>query len=285
MASPGQPRTCLLHRKPLFAAHATAIPCRRLAGFNARRSVPWVGGTWQAFGMNESRRRVGRLEVPEVLFERAYAAGLLGDYLQMDAASRADRWMYSGAAFDRRPDDQGPGWSPDVIDESDLIALTYLSMPIYGHHALEILRYRRSEISRLLEQIPDGARIEDPGSGRLLSRGEAAWDLWLVLRHVGSELKHHSFGPVAAGKLLARKRPELIPISDSLVRATFDRPEPGTDTLWWDDVHAAALDADFWAYLTSLRQDVTAAAHLPALRVLDILAWMHSKTRGVASSG
>ena len=39
-------------------------------------------------------------------------------------------------------------------------------------------------------------------------------------------LKTSQIGPIAAGKLLARKRPHLIPVFDSRVRMVLSRPRP-----------------------------------------------------------
>jgi hypothetical protein len=82
---------------------------------------------------------------------------------------------------------------------------------------------------------------------------------------------------VAASKLLARKRPDLIPIEDSQIARVFRRKAPDRDEHWWDDVRTAALDTHLtangttlWASLALLR-DKASAAHLPILRVLDIL--------------
>ena len=75
---------------------------------------------------------------------------------------------------------------------------------------------------------------------------------------------------------MARKRPHLIAILDSHIHDAFSRKrDVGSDEAWWDDVHAAALQGEFWSYLGSLRADVEGAEHLSTLRVLDVLAWMH----------
>jgi hypothetical protein len=47
---------------------------------------------------------------------------------------------------------------------------------------------------------------------------------------------------VAAGKLLARKRPALIPIEDSAIAEVFRREAPDRDERWWDDVRTAMQD-------------------------------------------
>lgn len=218
----------------------------------------------------------GRLEVPDELIDPAYARRLLGEYLSRDE----DGYLYSGAAFDMYPDPLLPS-PPDVITDSDLVAITLLGIRLTGHHALAITRDRAGEIRRLLGSIPAHARIEDSHADRLVDRDGPAWELWTLLRDVKDRTNNTALGPVAAGKLLARKRPDLIPISDSRTARVFTRPDPAADKNWWDDVRTAALDTcckangtTLWNYLASLR-DTPGAAHLPILRVLDILAWMH----------
>ncbi len=91
-------------------------------------------------------------------------------------------------------------------------------------------------------------------------------------------------GAVAAGKLLARKRPALIPIEDSAIAEVFRRKAPDRDEGWWDDVRTARQDdepkangAPLRDYLTGLR-GAAHLDHLPVLRVLDIIAWMHVRS-------
>jgi hypothetical protein len=223
------------------------------------------------------RRGIGPLEVPECLFVRDHALDLLREYLHVDSHGR---FAYSGAAFDNYPRDCGCD-APDTIDNSDLISLTLLSIRVRGHHALGVTAYYRSEIRRLLTAIPAQARIDTPDSAPLLERNGPAWKLWELLRDIEDPIAGTKFGPVAAGKILARKRPHLVPISDKNTTAAFNRPKPRVDSAWWDDVRKASLNTDpvvdddvtFWGYLGSLRPAAN-AEHLPVLRVLDILGWM-----------
>ena len=229
----------------------------------------------------------GGLFVPDELLVRSYALRLLGRYLQRD--NRGHR--FSGAAFDTYPalpasEPSAQSGTPDAVTDSDLIALALLSVRVTGHEALTITHYRAKEIHQLLARIPRQARIEDDGAGRLLARGGPAWELWELLCDITDRTKDARLGPVAAGKLLARKRPDLIPISDSRTASVFRRAAPDRDKRWWEDVREAARDpqsvADgtaLWEYLASLRT-APGAGHLPILRVLDILAWMHEPTLG-----
>lgn len=179
--------------------------------------------------------KFGGLLVPDRLLDRKYAAGLLRAYLVRDG----NRCRYSGAAFDDYPAPQG---TENRITDSDLIAIAMLGIKASGHESLWITQYDADRIQELLMQIPSNVRIDDETAADLLQRGQAAWTLWTLLRDIRDHTKPARLGPVAAGKLLARKRPELIPIADSRTAGVFNRPEPGVDETWWDDVRSASLD-------------------------------------------
>jgi hypothetical protein len=224
-----------------------------------------------------ARVSIGGLDVPASLLDRGTALDLLSRYLKHDGAGQFE---YAGAGFDPRPGETNLG-SPNVIDDSDVLSLTLLSIRLDGHHVLEITRYRRAEISQLLADVPTDIHIEHAAARQLLQPDAAAWQLWELLREIGKADTAPSLGPVAAGKLLARKRPNLIPIADSHTARAFVRTAPRRDKRWWDNVHAAAVEStvpacqttSLWRYLESLKSEL-GAAHLPTLRVLDILAWM-----------
>ncbi len=198
--------------------------------------------------------------------------------------------MYSGAMFDSYPADPAsgapapPAPAPaDQVTNSDLIALGMLGIRVTGYEALAITDHQHHEIQSLLAAIPADARIEDDASAGLLTRGGHAWKLWELLRDIKDRTKDARFGAVAAGKLMARKRPDLIPIEDSRIAAAFGRKSPDRDEDWWDDVRSAACchqpaagGAILWPYLTRIR-DREHKGHLPILRVLDIIGWMHAR--------
>jgi Family of unknown function (DUF6308) len=226
----------------------------------------------------------GRLQLPDVLLNEEYAQGLIHDYFRRDSAG----YMYSGAMFDTYPADPASGIAAssgpaDKITDSDLVALSLLGIRVTGYQALIITQDRQKEIAALLAGIPPDAHIEGEASETLLAPECSAWKLWEILRGIKDRTKESRFGAVAAGKLLARKRPNLIPIEDSLIAAVFSRKSPDQDEHWWDDMRSAALDpspaangSTLWCYLARLR-DQTGQDHLPVLRVLDIIGWMHAR--------
>jgi uncharacterized protein DUF6308 len=225
----------------------------------------------------------GGLRIPDVLLNEGYARGLIQDYFRRDSAG----YVYSGAMFDTYPADPASGITmppatPGQITDSDLVALSMLGIRATGYEALIITQDRQKEIEGLLASIPANAHIEEEASAGHLARGGPAWTLWELLREIKDRTKEARFGAVAAGKLLARKRPNLIPIEDSRIAAVFSRRPPDRDEHWWDDVRSAALDptpaasgTTLWRYLARLR-DQAGQSHLSALRVLDIVGWMHA---------
>lgn len=227
---------------------------------------------------------IGRLWVPDDLLAEGYALDLLSSYL----GRGNDGYVYSGAVFDTYPADPASGTTAgsdtaNVVTATDLVALSLLGIRVTGYEALAITQYQAHEIGNLLGSIPPGSRIEDDASGALLTRDGPAWRLWELLYEVKDPTREARFGAVAAGKLLARKRPDLIPIEDSQIARVFRRKAPDRDEHWWDDVRSAALDTQLtangttlWDYLVLLR-DKAGTAHLPVLRVLDILGWMHAR--------
>jgi Family of unknown function (DUF6308) len=79
---------------------------------------------------------------------------------------------------------------------------------------------------------------------------------------------------VAAGKLLARKRPRLLPVYDSRIKKILKRPH--TDNKWWRDLHDQLTnDTGFVEELESVRKKA-GADHMSLLRVFDVMCWMFS---------
>ncbi len=118
------------------------------------------------------------------------------------------------------------------------------------------------------------------------TRSSPAWELWERL--VGRErylVEPDGSGPVVAGKLLARKRPHLVPVYDKRIKQLFRRPR--TDHSFWADL-AAALRADNGALrkqLVRLRGEAGIGDDIGVLRVFGVIAWMHQSGEGQQPSG
>jgi hypothetical protein len=116
--------------------------------------------------------------------------------------------------------------------------------------------------------------LADAGAGELIAEGGPSRELWKLLHDIKPPLDRSRLGPVAAGKLLARKRPHLIPVYDSYVERVLGRTR--THGTWWSDLRCRLTkDAALVSELESVRTRAGAgAAHLSLLRVFDIMCWM-----------
>lgn len=157
----------------------------------------------------------------------------------------------------------------NAITDSDLVALSLLGIRVTGYQALTITGPLAGKIGDLLAQIPPQARIECENAEALLARCGPTWKLWELQRDVTDRRTSKRLGPGAAGKLLARKRPDLIPISDRYTSKAFSRPVPALNVKWWDAVRSAALDPrraangmTLWEYLADCARPRT----LPTFR-------------------
>jgi Family of unknown function (DUF6308) len=200
-----------------------------------------------------------------------FATCLVKRYLATDTAGRA---CYSGAYFERIG---GGGDRPEVASKftaEDLLAVTILSVRIEGYHALEILHYQAGKLNDLLSQIPRGIDLQTPRAAAHIARGGPAWRLWESICDIEPRPEGNRIGPVAAGKLLARKRPRLLPVYDSRIKKVLRRPR--IDNQWWHDLHDEPVnDPGLVQELESVR-DRAGAGHMSLLRVFDVMCWMFS---------
>lgn len=200
---------------------------------------------------------------PEDSDRRAWAATVLQTYFH-DRRDDGDP-LYTGAVFDRRSGrSAGPeSWNRFTAD--DLIAVTMLSVSVDPRAALRLLETEADDLSALLAKIPVDLDLID-ADDRHIGLDSPADQLW---RRVD---RYHRVGETTTSKLLARKRPRLLPVVDSVVR----------------EVLAITWSGDYWCqmrdYLTEVppRWEFLRAAHAAAgladeislLRCFDVLLWM-----------
>lgn len=214
------------------------------------------------------------VSVPDRLRDEDFAVDLVQRYLAADTAGRA---RYSGAYFERiggggdRPETSG------VFTAEDLLAVTMLGVRIEKYHALEILHYRASELNDLLRKIPIRLGLQDPEAASHIAKGGPAWTLWDAICDIEPRPEDNRIGPVAAGKLLARKRPHLLPVYDSRIKLVLSRPR--VDNQWWHDLHDLLVnDVSLVQELESVRSRA-GAGDMSLIRVFDMMCWMFSWER------
>jgi hypothetical protein len=210
--------------------------------------------------------------IPDRLRDENFATCLVNRYLAGDPVT--GRACYSGAYFERIG---GGGDRPEVAYQftpEDLLAVSMLSVRIEGYHALEVLYFQAPKLNDLLVKIPPGIALPDPEAKALIADGGPAWKLWDMLCDIEPRPENHRIGPVAAGKLLARKRPHLLPVYDSRIKMILKRPR--IDNRWWHDLRDQFInDRDLVCELESVRRGA-GAEHMSLLRVFDVMCWMFS---------
>jgi hypothetical protein len=193
----------------------------------------------------------------------------LSHYLDHDAAALLDRYFnsdtFSGGRFERFA---GGGDQPNVsgrFTSDDIVAVSLLSVRIPGRPALCVLETLAIELNALLAAIPDGVDLwETPEEN--IAPDSPADRLWHRLVDVPG------IGAVTAGKLLARKRPRLIPVYDRVVKAALGRAD---EDEWWRPLRMVLVENPrLIATLESLRDAVRLDDQVSLLRVLDVCIWM-----------
>lgn len=157
------------------------------------------------------------MTLPTILAEENVqnAADLLADYYRRRLNGLP---AYTGSCFDSWAAIEDADEKSNVITADDLIAVSFLSVNIPGAAAMGILATHQEEISGLLADIPSNKDLADiPASQFEATFGEdsPAFLLWGVLR--GHSTGRWGIGETRASKIMARKRPRLIPIYDSVV--------------------------------------------------------------------
>ncbi|HEY5548773.1 MAG TPA: DUF6308 family protein [Coriobacteriia bacterium] len=155
--------------------------------------------------------------------------------------------------------------SPDEITAKDIVAVTALGVdvPVRVSHWI-LSEDGRYEISALLRGVPAEATIWEDVD---LSPDGNAWRLWDLIS------AHKGVASTITSKLLAAKRPHLLPIWDQYVVEGV-RPQKRA---YWAGWHQALSGRD-GECLRARCEELRALAGVPdrvsILRILDIAIWM-----------
>ena len=180
--------------------------------------------------------------------------------------SYLDGRCYTGAFFD--------SWAPQnrIADSNrftadELVAITFLSVAVKAGAARELLVTRAGLFAELLDAVGPDRDLVDEADG--LTPDAPILLLEDELRGVTD------VGRTIATKLMARKRPRLVPIYDVVIGRVLNTVSTHRDPI------REALRADSGALHTRLLT-IRSAAALPddisALRVLDVISWMYGKS-------
>ncbi|GKQ40722.1 hypothetical protein ALMP_72450 [Streptomyces sp. A012304] len=183
---------------------------------------------------------------------------------------------FTGSRFEHLA---GGGDRPEAADRitaEDLVAVQTLSVTVPAPVALDILEGPLgARLSGLLQAIPRDIDMAD-AEADVVSDGSPADQAWHLLRD------QPDVGWVIAGKILARKRPRLLPVYDRVVRCAVGRPPS-----FWLALHTALRedDAALHRQLLELRQVAGVPETVSALRVCDVAVWMEHRAEGHACPG
>lgn len=192
------------------------------------------------------------------------ALGLLRRYYGDPLGSSS----YTGAVFDVWDSTGTRAADGDRFTADDLVAVTFLSVDTPGLAAIAVLRDSAEEFNGMLAAIgPDRDLADEPPL-------TPDWPARLLNRRLRDL---HDVGPVIASKLLARKRPRLVPIWDAVVAKVT-----GTEIDQWVPLRAALAQDDRALHqrLLPLREAAGLPDQVSALRVFDVICWMEGKDKG-----
>ena len=182
---------------------------------------------------------------------------------------------FTGASFDGLGGGGDRDQVRDILTAEDLVAVSMLSINFPARAALQILGPDSEEISHFLSQVPTDLDLVDVDP-MLLNKDWPAWQLWDLLESTDG------IGWVTAGKLVARKRPRLVPVYDSVVRKQVGAPRSYWQALNHD---LRSEDKRLHRKLLRIRQDAGIGNDISALRVFDIVTWMMGRDSGSSDSG
>lgn len=200
------------------------------------------------------------------------AVGHIQKYFEVQSNGRP---RYTGSRFETFAGG-GDVVEPNRITAADLIAVSMLSVHVPGQAALGIIEELDSRIEALLTPLAVELRLENLTAEQfsgLLDYGSPADGIWELLRQKAALW---GIGQTTASKILARKRPHLVPIYDSVVADQVGMSDSGGQWQSWWDAFQGEEGRRFAERLESIRAD-SGQLHLSLLRVIDIVLWMEGR--------
>lgn len=185
----------------------------------------------------------------------------------------AEAGFYTGSEFERIGAEPG---HENTFTAADLYSVTTLAVEVPARAGIAILGGESSAFNGLLEQIPNVAigSLSDAEFETHLGLESKAMELWDLLRRNRPGDRRWGLGPTTTSKIIARKRPHLIPIEDSVVNRVIELGRGDSWRLWWEAFQAEGDYLEERA--TKLRAEI-GRPELSTLRVFDVMLWMWGK--------
>jgi hypothetical protein len=222
------------------------------------------------------------LELPDILSEENVprAAKLLHRYYLgrdektglLSTGSSFDGWAGGGDTLDAR----------DRITDSDIVAVSMLSVTVPAKAAIGLLDpVVTAKVTKLLADIPTDIKMSDltpEDAQTTLGKGSPAWELWHVLRADG----RWDIGPTIASKIMARKRPHLIPIWDEIIGQVIGKRSSKDQWLNWH--HLLTDGTGLPDRLRRIHKESGITQDPSELRIIDAILWRHGRDLGYKGS-
>ncbi|MFE6886663.1 DUF6308 family protein [Streptomyces sp. NPDC057694] len=176
---------------------------------------------------------------------------------------------FTGARFESLGSGTDTHQHANTITATDLIAVQTLSVTVPAPVALDLLEGTLgTRLSELLSHIPADTDMTDADAHHL-EAGSPADHAWHLLR------AQRGVNWVIAGKLLARKRPRLLPVYDNVVRCALGRPQS-----FWVALHGALQHGNHALHeeVLAVRQAAGVPQTVSVLRTCDVAVWMRHHT-------
>jgi hypothetical protein len=146
----------------------------------------------------------------------------------------------------------------DRITTDDLLAVTLLDRSWTPPAVRALVTDGANRFNELLYNVDSKAELWGDEACQALIDAESLWNLLIELPGVGS---------TTAGKLLARKRPLLVPIADSIIISAV-----GTSGRTWCTLRYCFKQPSFRKAVEGVRS--YNAVDLSLLRIFDVAIWM-----------
>lgn len=181
---------------------------------------------------------------------------------------------YTGSHFESFVGAANPEYE---ITAADLLAVQMLAVPVPSRAVIGILETFAPRISELLTKINPEMKLEDVTDEQFacrLGKESPARALWDLLRRNAPDEQRWYVGETLASKIMARKRPHLIPIDDSVVTRVIGRGRKDSWKFWWRELRE---DSYLIERADEIRRHVD-RPELSTLRALDIVLWQYGKS-------
>jgi len=168
-------------------------------------------------------------------------------------------YFASGSSFAAQTFDSLGFNHPDRITSDDLLAVTLLDVSWKPSAVRAMLVEQADQVNDRLSSIDGSTTLWDGERGcEELRKADGLWRIIDALDGVG---------PTKTSKLLARKRPQLVPITDRIIVAAI-----GHGDNWWRTLRYCFKQESFRAAVEQLQPAEEKSVTL--LRVFDVAIWI-----------